>query len=129
MHAVRIVFFFLSDFLPGEFISETNKSLQDTGHQNFRRPFPIHSDGSSRQVSGDIRAKRHMYMRNLQMLGHCAVDNVDKKLRSCAVCSVSKNISKGGHKIRSRYKCSTCDVPLCTKHRDCFIAYHHWLDT
>jgi hypothetical protein len=96
-------------------------------NQNFRRPVPPDYGDSSNTSPGDLRAKRHMNMRNLQVLGHCAIDNEEKKLRSCAVCSASKNISKGGHKIRSRFKCSTCNVPLCTKYRDCFVMYHHWL--
>jgi hypothetical protein len=50
-------------------------------NQNFRRPVPPDYGDSSNTSPGDLRAKRHMNMRNLQVLGHCAIDNEEKKLR------------------------------------------------
>lgn len=60
----------------------------------------------------------------LQDIGHVVVPTFERKLRPCAFCSMCKIKTKKGWRVYTRYKCSGCDVPLCTKHRDCFLVYH-----
>ena len=44
--------------------------------------------------------------------------------RSCLFCSKNKIRTKNGWYVYSSYKCSRCDVILCTGKRDCFNLYH-----
>lgn len=60
----------------------------------------------------------------LQSLGHLVVPTFERKLRPCAFCTMCKIKTKSGWRVYTRYKCAGCDVPLCTKHRDCFLLYH-----
>ncbi|XP_069132994.1 uncharacterized protein [Argopecten irradians] len=45
--------------------------------------------------------------------------------KPCVLCEVTKARTKSGWYIYSRYKCSQCDVALCTGSRGCFTTYHN----
>lgn len=66
-------------------------------------------------------------LRQLETQGHVVVNTFDGKLRPCKYCSDRKIKTRLGHMARTRNKCHLCDVPLCTKNRDCFNLYHEWL--
>jgi hypothetical protein len=66
-------------------------------------------------------------IRQLETQGHVVVNTFDGRLRPCKYCSDRKIKTKAGHMARTRNKCHLCDVPLCTKNRDCFNLYHEWL--
>lgn len=60
----------------------------------------------------------------LETHGHIIVNTIDCRLRPCKYCSKHKIKTKSGYLARTRNKCYLCDVPLCTKNRDCFYQYH-----
>lgn len=66
-------------------------------------------------------------IRQLESRGHVVVNTIDGRLRPCKYCSDRKIKTKSGHLARTRNKCHLCDVPLCTKNRNCFHLYHEWL--
>lgn len=60
----------------------------------------------------------------LKSLGHYITHTDGKKVTPCVYCSINSVRSKSGRKTYTRCKCSLCDVPLCTKNRDCFNLFH-----
>lgn len=60
----------------------------------------------------------------LKSRGHCITPTDGRKVTPCVYCSINLVRSKTGRKTYTRNKCSLCDVPLCTKNRDCFNLFH-----
>lgn len=56
--------------------------------------------------------------------GHIPGDTEARKVRACRFCMMYDLRSSSGQKVRVRHRCVGCDVPLCSKHRDCFYQYH-----
>lgn len=61
--------------------------------------------------------------------GHpVAIVGGNYKQRECRYCRFTGNRTKSGWRVKTNYKCATCDIPLCTKeltNRNCFTSYHH----
>ena len=60
----------------------------------------------------------------LKSRGHCITPTDGRKVTPCVYCSINLVRSKTGRKTYTRNKCSLCNVPLCTKNRDCFNLFH-----
>lgn len=62
-----------------------------------------------------------------QPLLHRPIKTEGYKTKLCLLCQINKTRTKSGWLASSRYRCDTCNVPLCTGKRDCFTAYHQML--
>ena len=59
--------------------------------------------------------------------GHRIVPNEGHKQRKCRQCQKNRRRTKSGWRVATRFRCETCNVPLCrdeTSERDCFRQYH-----
>lgn len=52
------------------------------------------------------------------------VEESSTRRKMCAFCNFQGKVTRSGLKIRTRFKCSTCDVPLCTGENRCFDTFH-----
>lgn len=63
-------------------------------------------------------------LQRLEHFGHRIANTPESKTRPCIYCKSMKIRTKSGHPALSRHKCSKCDIPLCTKNRNCFALFH-----
>lgn len=61
---------------------------------------------------------------------HVARRLENNKDKYCYFCKINRVKIKSGYNIKSRFKCSKCDVSLCLgerMNRNCFYMYHEML--
>lgn len=60
--------------------------------------------------------------------GHQLVPLPDNRKKDCKYCRRHFIKTKRGYSVQTQYKCSVCDVALCSgvyKNRNCFIDFHN----
>lgn len=52
------------------------------------------------------------------------VEESSTRRKMCAFCNFQGKVTRSGLKIRTRFKCAVCEVPLCTGENRCFDNFH-----
>lgn len=60
---------------------------------------------------------------------HVPVQEPNRRLKLCVLCQMNKTKTKSGWRVNTVFRCSHCQVALCTNNRNCFGVYHGLLFT
>lgn len=81
--------------------------------------------GRMRKENSDlVRRSLTVPGHSLDPADHKAVHTAAYKQKRCVYCQMNKVKTRSGWKVLTQYRCSQCQVALCTGERNCFYYYH-----
>lgn len=95
-----------------------------------RKPIEFHQHlamqiGRLRKENSDlVRRSLASKGHSLDPSDHKAVHTTAYKQKRCVYCQMNKVKTRSGWKVLTQYRCSQCEVALCTGERNCFYFYH-----
>lgn len=78
---------------------------------------------NSELVRRSLEAKEY----SVNPTDHKAIHTASYRQKRCVFCQMNKVKTRSGWKVLTQYRCSQCEVALCTGERNCFYNYHKLL--
>lgn len=92
------------------------------------KPDPVVTQDSAGSSAPAVVKKKAIVLKGIDDLpGHKIVPNDIKNGARCTYCKVHRIKTPSGWRVKTNYKCETCDVALCASEvceRNCFHLYH-----
>ena len=135
-HSIRFFHFDLSDSSlskePSPFLFGDTDKREDVIRNLHRNEIPedtIHGEQSQRKSLQNLPFYNMPEGHSLVLVGISEKTGCVKQ-KDCRYCSKYSVKTKSGYTVRTQYKCSGCDVALCSGEltgRNCFVLFHNEL--